>query len=117
MNIYRQEFKMSYRSVITWSVAVFLLMFVLMAVFSSIAADAALLTSMLDRFPDELLMAFGMENLDLSTVLGFYSFAFVFTQVCLAVQAANYGFSLVSVEERDLTADFLLAKPVSRPRS
>ena len=28
---------------------------------------------------------------------------------CLAIQAANYGVALVSVEERDMTADFLLA--------
>lgn len=116
MNIYKLEFKMIYRSVIVWSVAIFVLMFVMMSVFSSIAADAELLNSMMSQFPDELMIAFGMDNLDLSTVLGFYSFGFIFAQICLAIQAANYGFSLVSVEERDLTADFLLAKPVSRPR-
>ena len=32
----------------------------------------------------------------------------------IALQAANYGYSLVSVEERELTADFLLSKPVGR---
>ena len=46
--------------------------------------------------------------------MGFYSFVFLFTQICLAIQAANYGFSLVSIEEREWTADFLLAKPVGR---
>jgi ABC-2 type transport system permease protein len=38
----------------------------------------------------------------------------LFAQICLAIQAANWGFSLVSVEEREWTADFLLAKPVGR---
>jgi ABC-2 type transport system permease protein len=55
-----------------------------------------------------------MQNSDLSTVLGFYSFIFVFVQLCLAIQAGNYGFGLVSIEETELTADFLLSKPVSR---
>ncbi len=55
-----------------------------------------------------------MQNTDLSTVLGFYSFIFVFVQLCLAIQAGNYGFGLVSIEETELTADFLLSKPVSR---
>ena len=55
-----------------------------------------------------------MNGVDLSTVLGYFSFVFLFTQLCLAIQAANYGFSLVSVEEREWTADFLLAKPVGR---
>ena len=39
---------------------------------------------------------------------------FLFCQICLAIQASNYGFSLVSIEERELTADFLLAKPIGR---
>jgi len=38
----------------------------------------------------------------------------MFVQLCLAIQAGNYGFGLVSVEENELTADFLLSKPVSR---
>jgi ABC-2 type transport system permease protein len=71
---------------------------------------------MLDQFPEELLMAFGMTDLDMSTILGFYALVFGICQLCLAIQAANYGFGLVSVEERDMTADFLLAKPISRTK-
>ena len=114
MNIYKHEFKMNLRSLITWSVSVASLLFIFMAIFSSFAKDAALLNEALAQMPPELLTAFGMTGLDMSTVLGFYSLAFLFCQICLAIQAANYGFALVSVEERDLTAAFLLAKPVGR---
>ena len=114
MNIYKHEFKMNLRSVITWSVSLILLLFVFMSLFSSFAQDAELLNQTMAQMPPELLTAFGMTDLDLSTPLGFFSFAFLFCQVCLAIQAANYGFGLVSVEERDMTADFLLAKPVGR---
>jgi ABC-2 type transport system permease protein len=68
----------------------------------------------LARYPQQLRAAFGMDNMDMSTVLGFYSFLFMFVQLCLAIQASNYGFGLVSIEESELTADFLLTKPVSR---
>lgn len=114
MNIYKQEFRMNLKSVVTWSfwVAVFIVLYT--AALSSIATDAALLNEMMANFPEELLIAFGMQGLDMSTVLGGYSFVFLFCQVLLAIQAANYGFSLVSIEERELTADFLLAKPVAR---
>ena len=70
----------------------------------------------LARYPAQMRAAFGLDKIDLSTVLGFYAFIFVFVQLCLAIQASNYGFGLVSVEESELTADFLLSKPVSRPR-
>jgi ABC-2 type transport system permease protein len=69
---------------------------------------------MMANFPKELLIAFGLNGVDLSTPLGYYGFVFLFVQICLAIQAANYGFSLVSIEEREWTADFLLAKPVGR---
>jgi ABC-2 type transport system permease protein len=114
MNIFQHEFKMYLRSVITWSVAVAVLIFVYVSLFSSFAQDAELLNEVMANFPQELRTAFGMNGLDLATVLGYFSFAFLFTQLCLAIQAANYGFSLVSIEEREWTADFLLAKPVGR---
>jgi ABC-2 type transport system permease protein len=66
--------------------------------------------------PQEFLMAFGMDGLDMSTVLGFFSIVMLFVQLCVSIQAANYGFSLVSVEEREMTADFLLTKPVGRTK-
>lgn len=116
MNIYKHEFKMHFRSVVTWSVSIAFMIFVFTAIFSSIAVDAALLTETLSKFPRELLIAFGMENLDLSTVLGYFSFAFIFCQILISIQAANYGFSILSIEERELTADFLMTKPLSRRR-
>ena len=115
-NIYRQELKMQFRSVITWSVAVVALILVFVSLFSSFAADAALLNEMMAKFPPQLLTAFGMNGVDLSTILGYFSLTFLFVQVCLAIQASNYGFSLVSIEEREWTADFLLTKPVGRSR-
>jgi ABC-2 type transport system permease protein len=114
MNIYKHEFKMSLRSVITWSVTLAILIFIFTSIFGSMADGATLLAEAMDKFPPELLTAFGMTNMDMSSVLGFFALAFLFCQVCLAIQAANAGISLLSVEERELTADFLLAKPVRR---
>jgi ABC-2 type transport system permease protein len=82
--------------------------------FSVFADQAALMNEMLTKFPPEMRAAFGLDKMDLATVLGFYSFIFLFVQLCLAIQAGNYGFGLVSIEESELTADFLLSKPVSR---
>jgi ABC-2 type transport system permease protein len=113
-NIYRQELVMISRSAITWSVAVAALILLFVSLFSGFAEEAALMNEMMAKFPKELLAAFGMTGVDLSRILGYFSLAFLFVQVCLAIQAANYGFSLVSIEEREWTADFLLAKPVAR---
>lgn len=113
-NIFREEFKMQLRSVIIWSLAIAALLFVYLSMFASFAEDAALLNDMMAKFPKELLTAFGMSSIDLTAVLGYFGLAFLFAQICLAIQAAGDGFSLVSIEEREWTADFLLTKPVGR---
>jgi len=114
MNIYAHEFSMKLRSVITWSISLALMIFVFMSIYSGFADQAEILNRTLEKMPQEFLMAFGMDGLDMSTVLGFFSLIFLFVQLCVSIQAANYGFSLVSVEETEMTADFLLTKPVGR---
>jgi ABC-2 type transport system permease protein len=113
-NIYRHEFRLRLRSVAVWSLALTFLIGFYFSLFPAFADQAALMNAMLARFPPEMRAAFGLDSIDLSSVLGFYSFVFLFVQLCLAIQASNYGFGLVSIEEQELTADFLLSKPVSR---
>ncbi|MGE5123394.1 MAG: ABC transporter permease subunit, partial [Acidobacteriaceae bacterium] len=112
--IYLHEFRTRMRSVITWSLSLLVMIFIFFSIFPAFSSQAAAINDALSKFPPALLAAFGMGQIDLSTVLGFYSFVFMFAQVCLAIQAGNYGFGLVSIEETELTADFLVSKPVSR---
>jgi ABC-2 type transport system permease protein len=112
--IYRHEFLARLRSVIIWSLAQAFLILFFFSLFTAFADQAALMNEMLSRFPPQMRAAFGLDTMDLSSVLGFFSFVFLFVQLCLAIQASNYGFGLVSIEESELTADFLLSKPVSR---
>lgn len=116
MHIFKYEFKTHFRSVVIWSLSIMCLLFVFMSVSQSFATNTRLMNDMMQSFPKELLVAFGMENMDWSTILGFYGMVFLFCQVCLAIQAANYGFGLLSIEESELTADFLLTKPINRRR-
>jgi ABC-2 type transport system permease protein len=112
--IFVYEFRTRLRSVIIWALSVSLLIFVYTALYPSFAAEAELMRQLMANFPPELLAAFGMTGVDLTTVMGYFSFVFLFVQLALAVQAAHYGFDLVSVEERERTADFLLSKPITR---
>jgi ABC-2 type transport system permease protein len=114
VTIYLHEFRTRLRSVIIWSLSVAALVIFFFSLFPTFADQAALMNEMLAKFPPGLREAFGLGNYDLTTVLGFYAFLFIFVQLCLAIQAGNYGFGLVSIEESELTADFLLSKPVSR---
>lgn len=115
MNIYKFELKNLLRSFLLWSLSIFAIQIMFMAFYPSMSKDAATLDLILQNYPPELLQAFGFgEQSSLATVLGYYAFVFAFVQLCLAIQSAYYGFNLLSVEEREMTGDFLFTKPVKR---
>jgi ABC-2 type transport system permease protein len=113
-NIYRHEFRSRLRSVFIWSLSIAALVLFYYSIFPAFAEDAVLSNQLIAKFPAALREAFGLGKVDLSTILGFFTLVFTFVQLCLAIQAGNFGFGLVSIEETELTADFLLTKPVSR---
>lgn len=115
MNIFIYEFKSYRKSIVIWAMSLAALLIMYMAFYPAFGADVEAMDLMLANYPEELLKAFGMGGeLSLSSVAGFLAFTFTFVQLCLAIQASNYGFSILSIEERELTADFLMSKPVSR---
>jgi ABC-2 type transport system permease protein len=116
MNIFLHELRSRMKSVLTWSVALAGIILLFMSLFQGFSEQAAMVSELMQSFPPELLIAFGMTNLDFASLIGFFGLIFVFCQICLAIQSANYGFGLVSIEESELTADFLLAKPITRPK-
>ncbi len=112
--IFNHEFNSRLKSVLVWGGSMVLLLLIFFSIYPSFSSQVAILNEMLAKFPPQLLEAFGMTHIDFSTIVGYFAFMFTFIQLCLAIQAANYGVGLVSVEETDLTADFLMTKPVSR---
>lgn len=115
MIVFNYEFKMLRKSIFLWVLAVATFCILYTSFFPTFGSDAELLDKILENYPEEMLKAFGMNTgLSLSTLPGYFAFVFMFVQILLAIQASNYGFSILSIEERDLTADFLMTKPVSR---
>jgi len=112
--IFKHEFTARLKSVLIWAIAMVLLLFFFFSLYPGFSSQVATINELMKSYPPQLLEAFGMANLDLSTLLGFFSLVWSFVMLCLAIQAGNYGFGLVSVEETELTADFLMTKPVSR---
>lgn len=114
MNIYRQELRMSVSSALYWTLGMLLTLLFFMFMFPAISQDAAVINQIMSQFPQEVVTALGFNSLDLSTVLGFYGYVFMFILLIGAVYALKSGISALSEEIRAKTADFLVSKPVSR---
>ena len=115
MNIYKFELKQLRRSILIWGVTVPAVLFLYLGFFPLMAGDTEGFQAMMDIMPEEMLAIFNMQpELPVSSILGYFSLTYTMIQIPLAIQASNYGFNMLSVEERELTADFLLSKPVKR---
>jgi hypothetical protein len=116
MNMYFRELKFYRKSAFIWIASLISVTFIFMAMFPAISDDIADLNRMLQGFPEQVKKAFGLNSLNLSTIIGYYSYVFSFIVLAAGIQAMNLGISSLSLETRDKTADFLLSKPVSRKK-
>ncbi|MGO1470070.1 MAG: ABC transporter permease subunit [Tissierella sp.] len=117
MNVFIQEFNMKKRSTLIWSLSIGAFLIFYMAFFPSMSKDSSALESLMESFPEEMLQVLGLrEGLSIASLMGYFTLTFTMAQVAIAVQSANYGFSILTMEERELTADFLMTKPVSRSK-
>jgi len=114
MNIFLHEMKMHRNSIIIWSIAFSLTAIFFMSMFPAMSENVSIFKKMMENFPKGFSEAFGFDVMMFGTALGFYSFIFLYTTLLGAIQAMKYGLSVLSIEEREKTADFLISKPVSR---
>lgn len=114
MNIFFHELKVYRKSIIIWSCSMTLLSVMYILIFKEIGPDIESFKTYLDNMPDAIKKIFNICISSISTLEGFYTFIFSFVALCGSIQAMNIGTDIVSKEIRENTADFLIAKPLSR---
>ena len=114
MNIYKHELKANYKTALIWIVTLCSLVAIFMAFFPMIKSEMDVFLKMMDSFPPVMKAMMGIVVENINTSIGYYTFVFTYTLLFGAIQAMNLGVGIVSKEERERTADFLLTKPVSR---
>jgi ABC-2 type transport system permease protein len=103
------------RSILIWGSAISFGLIFYMMFFPLIMVENDAMDQVMQSFPEEFLAFFGMNaSLTFTNVMGYFGLTMSFIYIPVAIQAALYGISILSVEEREFTADFLLSKPVSR---
>lgn len=114
MNIYLYELKSLKKSTAIWTLSMITLAALYFSVFPAIAKDASGFKALMSGYPESVRAMLGISLDNIASPLGYYSMFFSFISLCGAVQAMNFGISILSKESRERTADFLLVKPVSR---
>lgn len=115
MYIIKRELRSNLKSLIIWSVSIFIFIAMMTSEFSAYYNNPEM-ADILDSMPEAMLNAFSMAGANLTTVSGFISMASIYFYIMLSVFAVLLGSSIISKEERDKTVEFLLTLPVSREK-
>jgi ABC-2 type transport system permease protein len=116
MNIFLKEMKSHRKSLIFWSIGVFLMVASGMVKYESLSSSGQPMNEMLAGMPKSMLALLGIGDFDISTPTGYYGLLFIYLLLMATIHAAMLGATIIAKEERDKTSEFLFVKPVSRNR-
>ncbi len=115
MNIFFRELKCHVKSMLIWSATMVFLIAAGMMKYSAFEKTGEAINDMFASMPEGLLKIIGMTgDMDLTSVGVFYSIFFLYFLLLMSVHSAMLGATIISKEERDKTADFLVVKPLKR---
>lgn len=116
MNVFLREMKATRKSLIIWFVGILFMVAGGMAKYEGLGSSGQSLNDLISQMPKSLQAIMGTGTLDLSTAAGYYGILFTYLLLMAAIHALMLGANIIAKEERDKTAEFLMAKPISRTR-
>lgn len=114
MNIFLREMKAHRKSLIIWSIGIFFVIIGGMGKYSYYVESGESLMDLISSMPESIRAILGFSDFDVTKASGFYGMLFLYLAVMATIHASMLGANIISKEERDKTAEFLMVKTVSR---
>jgi ABC-2 type transport system permease protein len=117
MNIFKLEFKSTFKGLLLWSGIVSLMLFLFMAFFPSMSNDAMkdLVSTKLSAMPISVLKALGIDSFpDFSDITQYYAYVLQYVALAAGIYAALLGTNTLIKEETYGTIEYLYAQPITR---
>lgn len=114
-NLYFKELKRNRKNLFIWTAIVIFFTILVLSVFPYMREMGNEMATMMSKLPAGMLKAMGINEQTFNSILPMYNTYYViYIIVLLSIYAASTGATIISKEERDKTAEFLLTKPISR---
>ena len=96
MNMYLHELKAYRKSTIIWTTSLVLIIILFLSMFPAFSKDTADFKKLLEGYPEALRKAIGLSLDNVFTLLGFYSYIFLYILLCGSIQAMHLGISILN---------------------
>lgn len=114
MNVFIREMRANRKSLIIWVICIILMVGASMAKYVGLSSSGQSMNELISQMPKSMQAIMGTGTFDISKASGYYGILFLYLVLMATIHAAMLGASIISKEERDKTAEFLLVKPASR---
>lgn len=115
MHILKWELRSHLKSLLIWCAIFVVIIFMMTSEFSAYYNNPDM-ADILSAMPEAMLKAFSMDNANLTTTTGYLSLVSLYFYIMVGVFAVLLGSNIISKEERDKTAEYLMTMPVSREK-
>lgn len=114
MNMFLHELRAFRKFTTIWTLSLVAMVVLFFSMFPSFSQEAEEFKKLMEGFPEAIKIALGLAVENIGSIIGYFSYVFLYISLVGAIQAMSLGISIVSKELREKTADFLLTKPVTR---
>ncbi|TXK86222.1 ABC transporter permease subunit, partial [Parageobacillus sp. SY1] len=103
------------KSLIIWSIVLSGLILLTLSIYPQFAEQQKEMTKLLEAYPESIKKAFGMNELNMGDLMGFYGIEIYMISTLLgSIYSAILASNILAKEENEKTIEFLLSKPVTR---
>lgn len=114
-NLYSKELKRNRKNLMIWSTIVIGFTMLVMSIFPYMKNMGEDMATMMSKMPEGMSKAMGINEHTFNSILGMYNTYYgIYIIVLLSIYNASTGATIISKEEKNKTAEFLLTKPISR---
>jgi ABC-2 type transport system permease protein len=115
VNLYTKELKRNGKNFVIWSAIVAAFTTMVATIYPAMEPMGANISELLRGLPKEMREVFGISENSWSNMLSFYSIYYGFYLIMLStIYTTSTGATILTKEERDRTAEFLMTRPITR---
>ncbi len=117
MNILLYELKSNFKKSLIWILTILTILILLMVAIYPIYLDASTdIMKLLENYPEEVLIALGIDVLNFFSFSGFYNFSYLYLVLLSSIMASSLGIAVFGNEKKNNCSDFIFTKPISRQK-
>jgi len=113
-NVYRYEFKTNFKSFLVWLISLMLVSWVLIVFYQSALSDIQEFNKFLSGYSEDVLKAFQFDFGTFFNFENYFSGIILYINLCLAIEASVFAFSIFTKELKLKLNDYLYSKPLTR---